>query len=352
MHALIKISTVVLLILVLVITYRSNYSRHSVEIISEEAALYGSLVMPKNQVNKPVPVLIFVHGDGATSSGSYGYYAPLWEALAEAGISSLSWDKQGVGGSSGHWLGQSMKQRADELSAAIDWISKQPQLDSEHIGVIGFSQAGWVIPEVLAQDTRLKYAIMVSTAVNWEQQGQFQTVKRLQSQGQKGELLAQNMAVNQQLDELIKQREPYNAYQQFMKQTAPESYGGKVMSEARYEFVTTNMSVDAMHSLRKIEQPVLALFGDSDEVVDVQHSIESYRRSLAGPFQYKVYSNADHGLFRTKYFADIQKDSIWFGIKMNALGARGLTDQFIVDVLDWVNLHSSAQRQGATYHGQ
>ncbi|MBD1580781.1 alpha/beta hydrolase family protein [Pseudoalteromonas sp. S16_S37] len=352
MHSIIKIASVLSLGLVIAVIWFSNYDRHAVEIASQEETLYGSVVLPKLRADKPVPVVIFVHGDGPISSGGYGYYHPLWQALAQAGVASLSWDKQGVGGSSGHWLEQNMTQRAEELSAAIDWISTQPKLDSQRIGVIGFSQAGWVLPTVLAQDKRVKYAIMVSTAVNWEQQGHFQTVQRLKSLGQDGEVLAQNLDYNSALDELLKQRVPYKTYQQFITQNAPQSYGGKVMSPSRYEFVINNMHVDASATLNQIQQPVLALFGDSDQVVDVQQSIDTYQSQLSGPFSYKVYENADHGLFKNEYFSGISKDSIWFGVKMNWLGADGLTEQFVDDVLRWVTTHTQLDAQGVLVDGE
>ncbi|BBN80651.1 hypothetical protein PA25_06360 [Pseudoalteromonas sp. A25] len=346
MHSIIKIAIAFLIALLVAVMWLSSYERYAIKFVSQQDSLYGSLVLPKQSTEQPVPVVIFVHGDGPISSGSYGYYHPLWQALADAGVASLSWDKQGVGGSEGHWLGLNMEQRADALSAAIDWISQQPHLDSERIGVIGFSQAGWVIPQVLAKDERLKYAIMVSTAVNWVQQGHFQTVQRLKSQGQEGALLAQNLDFNSALDALLKQGVSYKAYQQFMAQNAPESYGAKVMNKVRYEFVVNNMLVDASASLTKIQQPVLALFGDSDAVVDVNHSISTYQRSLSGPFSYKVYENADHGIFKNAYFSDIRKDSIWFGVKMNWLGAKGFSDQFIDDVLNWVTTHTQAETLG------
>ncbi|NOU52061.1 hypothetical protein HG263_16130 [Pseudoalteromonas sp. JBTF-M23] len=352
MHSIIKIASALLFGLVIAVMWLSNYDRYAVEIQSQQETLYGSLVLPKQSADKPVPVVIFVHGDGPISSGSYGYYNPLWQALAEAGVASLSWDKQGVGGSSGHWLGQNMTQRAEELSAAIDWVSKQPNLDSQRIGVIGFSQAGWVLPSVLAQDKRLKYAVMVSTAVNWEQQGHFQTVQRLKSLGQEGQLLAQNLDYNEALDALLKQRVPYKTYQQFITQSAPQSYGGKVMSRSRYEFVINNMQVDASAMLEQVKQPVLALFGDSDQVVDIHQSIDTYQSKLSGPFSYKVYEEADHGLFKNEHFAGIRKDSIWFGVKMNWLGADGLTEQFVADVLSWVTTHAQLNAQGALVDGE
>lgn len=340
MHPIIKSAIGLFIVLFVAVVWFSNYERQAVEIINQENVLYGSLVTPKRKSNELLPVVIFVHGDGPMSSGSYGYYEPLWQALANEGVASLSWDKQGIGGSQGHWLDQTMAQRADEISAAIDWVENQPNLDPERIGVIGFSQAGWVLPKVLANDSRLKYAIMVSTAVNWQQQGHYQTLQRLTSVGQEGEQLRENLEYNATLDGLLNEQVPYNTYKQFTESRQPESYGGGVLSKKRYEFVVNNMDVDARNELSGVIQPVLALFGDSDDVVDVKNSIRHYEEELSGLFRYKVYENADHGLFKNEYFSDIRRDSIWFGIKMNWLGADAMADSFIEDVTGFVKTHT------------
>ncbi|CAH9051629.1 hypothetical protein PSECIP111951_00433 [Pseudoalteromonas holothuriae] len=352
MHPMIKSAIGLLITLIVVVFWLSGYDRKAVEINNEDSALYGSLVLPKRDGHTPLPVLIFVHGDGPISSGSYGYYAPLWQALADAGVASLSWDKQGVGGSDGHWLEQTMTERAQQLSAAIDWVAQQPNLDSQRIGVIGFSQAGWVLPQVLAKDERLKYAIMVSTAVNWQQQGHYQTVQRLKSVGQEGEELTQNLDYNTALDALLKQKVPYTQYKQFVTQNAPQSYGSQSMTKERYEFVINNMHVDASSALMQVKQPVLALFGDSDAVVDVQNSISTYQNTLLGPYQYKVYEDANHALFKNDYFSGISKDSIWFGVKMNWLGSEGFTEGFIDDVLSWVTNHTQLTNGGGSTNGE
>jgi len=96
-------------------------------------------------------VVVFVHGDGPVTADHDGGYRPIWAALARAGYASLSWDKPGVGRSSGSWLSQSMADRADEVGHAIDEISRDPRIDNQRVALFGASQAGWVLPLVAAQ---------------------------------------------------------------------------------------------------------------------------------------------------------------------------------------------------------
>lgn len=67
--------------------------------------LTATLALPPN--DKAVGMAVFISGDGPIDADNQdiGYW-PIWEAFADAGWASLSWDKPGVGGSSGNWLDQ------------------------------------------------------------------------------------------------------------------------------------------------------------------------------------------------------------------------------------------------------
>lgn len=98
--------------------------------------LTGTLVLPKETVDKP-GVIVLIHGDGpANADRDEGYYS-LWETLAEQGYAVLAFDKAGVGGSSGNWLHQTMSDRAKETVDIIDWARKDGRFNSQCIGLWG-----------------------------------------------------------------------------------------------------------------------------------------------------------------------------------------------------------------------
>jgi hypothetical protein len=96
---------------------------------------------------KPFPVLIFVHVDGATNADNFGYYTHMWEIFAKNEIATMSWNKKGVENSSGNSLNQSMLNNAEEVLSEIDAIHEKNVSQFSSIGLIGVSQAGWVLPK-------------------------------------------------------------------------------------------------------------------------------------------------------------------------------------------------------------
>jgi len=117
----------------------------AIEFQSEGVTLSGSVVFPA--VNPPVAALILVHG-----SGKVGRMLPLARLLAENGFAVLTYDKRGVGDSSGIYEGQNnasaknLNLLADDASAAVDVLKRDPHLQRVPVGFVGVSQAGWIIP--------------------------------------------------------------------------------------------------------------------------------------------------------------------------------------------------------------
>ena len=144
-------------------------------------SLAGDIYYPAG--NGPYPGVLIVHGDGPIQRDAAGYYQPFVEILNRAGYAVASWDKPGVGDSTGNWLNQSMSQRSDELQQAIAHLRKMPDINDNQIGLLGFSQAGWVMPKALLADDRLSFMIAISPAINWQQQARYLTQSRMLSEG-------------------------------------------------------------------------------------------------------------------------------------------------------------------------
>ena len=58
-----------------------------------------------------------------------------------------AWDRR----TTGNRLDQSMVDRANEVAAVVDWARRQPGVPTEKIVLWGASQAGWVLPKVVAE---------------------------------------------------------------------------------------------------------------------------------------------------------------------------------------------------------
>lgn len=303
--------------------------------------LYATLITPRKGAG-PFPTLIFVHGDGDLKYDAYGYYRPIWEALASRGIASFSWDKPGTGGSSGNWELQSMKDRAQEVTAAINFLKKSGEpVVGESIGVIGFSQAGWVLPLLPEEPIQPKYMVFVSTAVNWLEQGEYYTRKRLEreeaSEAEIKSTIEKEAIGNELLQPNVTYEEYVTAFKARKKKALFSTEGP--MSEDRYKFVKQNWRSDASQQLKNINVPVLALFGEEDLNVNVNDSVATYRREFerAGhnDFTIKIFPNATHNLTKANY-RNTQLPGLPDAILINVLGDNIFSEGVLDYLADWV----------------
>jgi alpha-beta hydrolase superfamily lysophospholipase len=131
----------------------------SVELRNGEDLLAGHYLQPDNR--KPKAVILFVHGDGHLDYETHGYYPLIWKRLLKQGFAIFSWDKPGIGSSNGNWLTQSMQDRQREVQSAINVIQKRYGFSGPQVGLIGFSQAGWVVPALAKNNPDVGFVIEI-----------------------------------------------------------------------------------------------------------------------------------------------------------------------------------------------
>ena len=276
---------------------------------------------------------------------AHGYYGPIWNRLARHGIASFAWDKPGVGRSNGNWLHQSMEGRAQEVIEAVEYLrSSEVGPSFSSIGLIGFSQAGWVLPEVAARHAGTDFMIMVSGAINWKRQSNYLTRRRLEREGLDAASVEAAVAQNTRDLAIF---EPPNSYENYLRHAQEKCLNGVVpsgcdpMSRDRFRFAQLNIDADASEALGRFDQPLLALFGDHDLNVDVDESRATYQELVPPPPQAslrtRTYTDATHGLLRVEHF-DTQVPGLGFLLTLEVMGedafADGVLDDIVAFVLD------------------
>lgn len=136
---------------------------HTEEIsfISQGARLSGTLFIP--QVSHAAVVL--VHGSGQESR--MREFAAL---LAASGCVVLTYDKRGVGDSEGVYTGPEVGTNnidpanlhllAQDARAAVNMLKQK--LPSLPLGLLGFSQAGWIIPIAATDNPLVEFMVLFS----------------------------------------------------------------------------------------------------------------------------------------------------------------------------------------------
>lgn len=249
-----------------------RFTQVAVEIPTAQGHLNGVLTLPAES-REPRGVVVMVHGDGPADANQNGLLSPWFESAADAGFATLSWSKPGVSGSSGNWLDQSMQDRATEVEVALDWAIAQPHIPTDRIVLWGASQAGWVVPKVVAARHDIDAVVAVGTAINWHSQGRYNLLAELDHSSATSAQRTAALATSDTVNALLRRGATHEEYLAATPEDDP-------MDEQRWRFVMRNMDADATADLRASANrgiPILLLAGQHDRNVDVAETERVYR---------------------------------------------------------------------------
>jgi pimeloyl-ACP methyl ester carboxylesterase len=109
----------------------------------------------------PFPAVAMVHGSGPQTREEFQVFAAHCELL---GIAVLADDKRGVGQSTGSYPGEAATERtldvlARDAEAEVRYLAGLPQIDPKRVGLLGDSQAGWIIALAAAREPAVRWAV-------------------------------------------------------------------------------------------------------------------------------------------------------------------------------------------------
>ncbi|WP_248487685.1 alpha/beta fold hydrolase [Pseudomonas sp. CYM-20-01] len=301
---------------------------------SGDAQLVGTLVLPLH-VQAP-PVALIIHGDGPMDRFAAHGYFPLINSLLDAGIGVFTWDKQGIGESTGHWLSQSMADRATEAVAALAQVRKQEGVAPDKVGFLGFSQGGWVIPRA-ASGGDPGFSVIIGGAVSWRRQGMYYTQVRLAEEGRSQD----------EIDAIVKEQYERNdkVFGTANQAYSPHLFPG--MDRAHFNFVQKNYNEDVTAAVKTMKGPVLAVWGDQDLNVNTAEDSSVYRKMFAGTRgrHVVVIPNATHSLLRAGLFNDqlVSQWPAWKEYAFMALGRHAYVPGSLELISRWVKSSTSGK---------
>ncbi|GAA3242349.1 alpha/beta hydrolase family protein [Dactylosporangium siamense] len=251
----------------------------------------------------PVAGLVLIDGSGpATRHDWVGI--PSW--LAERGIASLRHDKPGCGGSPGDWREQSYEDRATEALAAVATLRAETGV--ERVGVIGYSQGGWIALIAAARRPQeIDFMVTLSgPAVGVAEQERVSAERSLRRAGHPPAVVDEAMRwVDERAARLAVGDPPADVL------AAQGRHAGRVwhdiVAAAPYDTVETlgffarALSFDPAALIPHLRCPILALYGAADEKVPVERSVAVLAERLPGLHRGRnaiaVLPGADHMLF-------------------------------------------------------
>jgi pimeloyl-ACP methyl ester carboxylesterase len=252
----------------------------------------------------PLPGLVLVDGSGDGACDDWGGW-PEW--LAGCGAVVLAYDKPGCGGSPGNWAEQTLADRALESLAALNVLREHPSVSGRPVGLLGFSQGGWVgLLAAALPDSTVDFVVSVSgPGVTPAAQERFRIETDLRTDGTSPEALSDALAWIDERTRRLLAGEPVAEVLADQARLADRSW---YPTATRYfdqpealEFLAGILDFDPMQVLPRVLCPVLALFGAQDTLVPVPASIAAFATHLpqlpGGPHGLAVFPGANHGLF-------------------------------------------------------
>ena len=240
-------------------------TRDEVRFANGDVALAGMLIRPTGAA-KP-PAIILVHGSGPQDRESI---LPFARFLVRRGIAILGYDKRGVGKSGGDWNRASMEDLAGDAVAAFRYLSARGDIDGTQIGLLGVSQAGWIMPLAAVQAPKIAFLISISGAgVPTEETAFDHTRNELTTGGMPADRVEQLIDLMKAQHRFARTGEGWDEY--VAKRAAlaarlgspPDSFPS-TQDHPRWQFMRKMFFYDPGPTLRQLRTPTLALFGELD----------------------------------------------------------------------------------------
>lgn len=146
-----------------VFSQSTDFVIQDVKFESQGVILAGSILTPK----KPFAAVVIVHGSDPVKREM-----EFAKRLAKEGIVVLTYDKRGVGESGGIYVGPSVGTNnidttnlnllSHDASAAVNTFRTYLKNKKIKIGLVGFSQAGWIIPITANKNPQVEFMVLFS----------------------------------------------------------------------------------------------------------------------------------------------------------------------------------------------
>ncbi|CCH31624.1 hypothetical protein BN6_43420 [Saccharothrix espanaensis DSM 44229] len=264
--------------------------------------LAGSLSLPEG--GAPVPGVVMVGGSGPSDRDNDTHFPPIRRHLVDAGIAVLSYDKRGVGGSSGDWLDATIDDLASDAAAALDFLRARPEVRGEAAGLFGHSEGGWVVLRATALRDDVPWVVTnggpgTTPAV----QDRYDLANALRrTEGITDDEVDAALAGYDRVVEAGR-RDADFAEAARIAQSPPTAFSEHAaeVDERLWRFLKRKQDHDPIPDALLLRCPHLVIFGAADHVVPVADSVHLFttaacdpRRDPRATLTVEVFPGADH----------------------------------------------------------
>ncbi len=273
---------------------------HELTVRSGDVSLAGSLWLPPD----PVGVAVLMHpGSGPSDRDNDVFFPPIRQHLLDSGVAVSSFDKRGVGQSSGRWQDAAIEEQASDAIACLEALRAGTSLDGP-VGLYGHSQGGWVVVEAAARCPQVAFVVTSSgpgvtpgEQERWATRGYMAKAcireSEIEEVGRYYDRVISMMRSGVELAAAREQLEAEGFPQAFETLSLPVLPD----DEADWQLIAALIDYDPRPALERLEVPILAVFGAADPITPVEESVAVFREAVRPDLlDVEVFDGAGHRL--------------------------------------------------------
>ncbi len=280
--------------------------REDVRFSNGDVQLAGTLISPVGP--GPHPAVILVHASGAEDRQ---YLLPFARFLIRHGIAVLGYDKRGVGTSTGDWNKASFDDLAGDVVAAFEYLKTRGDIQRAQIGLLGWSQAGWVMPIAASRAKDLAFLISISGAgVSAAETTIDQARNEMATNGMRPQMIDQIAELMTLQYEFLRSGQGWDKYAAARERigtrmggSPPDSFPA-TQDHPYLQLIRPMITYDPAPTIRKIQLPVLAIFGELDNNIMPEKNRAAWEAALrAGghrDYRLEILPKANHLLLEAR----------------------------------------------------
>lgn len=266
------------------------YVEEAVTFQNESAGitLAGSLTYPESE--DPHPAVVLLSGSGPQRRDSevanHKLFLVLADHLTRQGVAVLRYDERGVGDSDGTFSDATSEDFASDAAAAVRFLHEHPAVDCEKVGLLGMSEGGLVAPMVHTQREPVSFLVlMAGPAVPGHEILVEQSSQIAAAQGTLPSTVDSVRQMQRRLIEVVRTESDSATIAERLrpmleKQGANDENIDLQLAQMTGPWFRFFVKHDPAPVLRRVDVPVLALYGSKDLQVPPDQNAEPMRSAL------------------------------------------------------------------------
>jgi uncharacterized protein len=261
---------------------RVEIEKHEdIQFANGDVRLAGTLIAPITAAKHPAVIL--VHGSGPATREQI---LPFARFLIRHGLAVLSYDKRGVGGSTGDWNTASFEDLAGDVVTAFEYLKTRVEIDGGQIGLLGVSQAGWVMPLAAVRAKDMAFLISVSgAAVPGTETTIDHAQREMTASGMKPQVVEQILGIMKLQYHFARTGQGWDEYASGRDRLAarigspPDTFPA-TPDHPYWQFIRRLYFYDPAPTIRQLQVPTLALFGELDNNILAEKNKTAWEAAL------------------------------------------------------------------------